>query len=62
MIIDADGHVEEDLAWMVDRLPEALRPLAPRFERDREGRLVNLIEGRPWKPTSPPCATTDSTA
>jgi predicted TIM-barrel fold metal-dependent hydrolase len=51
VIIDADGHVEEDLAWIVERLDPSLRPLAPRFERDADGRLVNLIEGKPWHPT-----------
>ena len=51
MIIDADGHVEEDLAWIVEHLDPRLRPLAPRFERDADGKLVNLIEGKPWRPT-----------
>jgi hypothetical protein len=50
-IIDADGHVEEDLGWIVERLDPLLRHLAPRFERDEDGKLVNLIEGRPWRPT-----------
>jgi predicted TIM-barrel fold metal-dependent hydrolase len=50
-VIDADGHVEEDLAWIVEHLHPSLRELAPRFERDAGGRIVNLIEGRPWRPT-----------
>jgi predicted TIM-barrel fold metal-dependent hydrolase len=50
-VIDADGHVEEDLAWIVDRLPDRLKPLAPRFERNEDGKIVNLVEGRPWRPT-----------
>jgi hypothetical protein len=49
-VIDADGHVEEDLAWIVEHVDPSLRHLAPRFERDAEGRIVNLIEGRPWSP------------
>lgn len=51
MIIDADGHVEEDLAWIVERLDPKLQPLAPRFERDADGNPVTLIEGKPWRPT-----------
>ncbi len=27
IVVDADGHVEEDLAWIVARLPERFRPL-----------------------------------
>jgi predicted TIM-barrel fold metal-dependent hydrolase len=50
IVIDADGHVEEDLAWIVEHIDPSLRYLAPRFERDAEGRLVNLIEGKPWRP------------
>jgi predicted TIM-barrel fold metal-dependent hydrolase len=49
-VIDADGHVEESLASIVESLDPALRPLAPRFERAEDGSLVNLIEGRPWRP------------
>ena len=51
LVIDADGHVEEDLAAIVAALPASLRDLAPRFERDTDGRIVNLIEGKPWRPT-----------
>jgi predicted TIM-barrel fold metal-dependent hydrolase len=51
VIIDADGHVEEDLGWIVERIDPSLRALAPRFERDADGKLVNLIEGKPWRPT-----------
>ncbi len=50
LVIDADGHVEEDLAWIVGHVDPALRHLAPRFERDEAGKVVNLIEGRPWRP------------
>jgi uncharacterized protein len=51
VVVDADGHVEEDLAWIVDHVDASLRHLAPRFERDPDGRIVNLIEGRPWRPS-----------
>jgi uncharacterized protein len=51
VVIDADGHVEEDLAWIVDRIDPSLRALAPRFERNADGTVVNLIEGKPWRPT-----------
>ncbi len=49
-VIDADGHVEESLARVVESLDPDLRPLAPRFERAADGSVVNLIEGRPWRP------------
>jgi len=51
VIIDADGHVEEELRWIVEHLDASLRDLAPRFERGPDGKLVNLIEGKPWRPT-----------
>jgi predicted TIM-barrel fold metal-dependent hydrolase len=50
LVVDADGHVEEDLAWVLDALPPRLRPLAPRTERAPDGSVVTLVEGRPWKP------------
>jgi hypothetical protein len=50
-VIDADGHVEEELAWIVEHVDPSLRDLAPRFERDAGGHIVNLIEGKPWRPT-----------
>lgn len=52
-VIDADGHVEEDVAWIVDRLPSDVRDLAPRLGRGDDGRPVTLIEGRPWRPDFP---------
>jgi hypothetical protein len=51
LVIDADGHVEEDLGAIVAALPEPVRDLAPRFERDPDGGIVNIIEGKPWRPT-----------
>jgi uncharacterized protein len=52
-VVDADGHVEEDLAWIVERLPDTVRPLAPTFRREDDGSITDLIEGRPWKPDFP---------
>jgi predicted TIM-barrel fold metal-dependent hydrolase len=53
LVIDADGHVEEDLAWIVGRLPDDVKPLAPSFRREPDGAITNLIEGRPWVPDFP---------
>jgi predicted TIM-barrel fold metal-dependent hydrolase len=53
LVIDADGHVEEDLHWIVDRLPDSVKPLAPTFRREDDGAITNLIEGRPWSPDFP---------
>ena len=50
LVIDADGHVEEDLGWIVGRLPGAVKALAPTFRREDDGTVTNLIEGRPWTP------------
>ncbi len=52
-VIDADGHVDEDLAWMVAALDPSLRALAPTAQRGDDGTLTTLIEGRPWKPEFP---------
>ncbi len=49
-VIDADGHVEEDIGWIIGRVPDELRHLAPTFRRETDGTITNLIEGRPWKP------------
>src|SRR3954447_10188009 len=50
IVIDADGHVEENLAAIVTGLPPSMRDLAPRFARDENGKSVTLIEGKPWRP------------
>ena len=50
LVVDADGHVEEDLAWIVARLPADVRDAAPTFRREADGRVTNLVEGRPWRP------------
>jgi uncharacterized protein len=53
LVIDADGHVEEDLAALVDALDPDIRPLAPTFRREDDGTITNLIEGKPWRPDFP---------
>ena len=49
-VIDADGHVEEDGAQLVEALDPELRPLAPTTRREDDGRITILVEGRPWRP------------
>jgi len=49
-IIDADGHVEENIGAVIAAVPEPLRHLAPRFERSADGRTDIVIEGKPWRP------------
>jgi predicted TIM-barrel fold metal-dependent hydrolase len=51
VVIDADGHVEEDIAAVIAGVPESMRDLAPRYERDSDGRIVTYFEGKPWRPT-----------
>src|SRR3954447_16429037 len=50
VVIDADGHIEENLAAIVAGIPESMRDMAPRFARDENGKSVTLIEGKPWRP------------
>lgn len=50
LVIDADGHVDEDIPKVLGALPEAVRPLAPRSVKTDDG-VAMLIEGRPWTPT-----------
>jgi predicted TIM-barrel fold metal-dependent hydrolase len=51
LVVDGDGHVEEDGAAIVAALPDDLRALAPTAKRDADGTVVLHIEGRPWRPT-----------
>jgi predicted TIM-barrel fold metal-dependent hydrolase len=44
-LADADGHVIEPGDLWVERLPEALRPLAPHFFRDADGVFRQRIYG-----------------
>jgi len=53
LVIDADGHVEEDIPTVIRSVPESMRALAPRYERDEDGSFLLVIEGKPWRPTYP---------
>jgi predicted TIM-barrel fold metal-dependent hydrolase len=44
-LADADGHVIEPGDLWVERLPEDLRPFAPRYYRDEEGAFHSRIYG-----------------
>src|SRR3989454_1211177 len=52
-VIDADGHIEEDLPALVAGVPGRLRALAPRFIADDGGVVSYMIEGKEWKPKFP---------
>ncbi|HLN17459.1 MAG TPA: amidohydrolase family protein [Acidimicrobiales bacterium] len=49
LVIDADGHVVEDLPWIVERVPEALREFAPKLLGENDGHVSYKIEGRIWR-------------
>jgi predicted TIM-barrel fold metal-dependent hydrolase len=48
LVIDADGHVEEDLQRLVAAVPDGLRSAASDLVRERDERGMRTIEGRPW--------------
>jgi predicted TIM-barrel fold metal-dependent hydrolase len=48
LVIDADGHVEEDLSAIVGSLPSGMRDLAPQLLGADRGRVTYRIEGRVW--------------
>jgi uncharacterized protein len=53
-VIDADGHVEEDLEAIVDGVPPALRDAAAEImPLDPDGARARRIEGRLWEPRFP---------
>lgn len=49
LVIDADGHVVEDLGWIVDRVPAQWRELAPRLLGEIGGHVTYQLEGRLWR-------------
>ena len=48
LVIDGDGHVEEDRERLTELLPEKMRGLAPHYETQPDGSQVQYVEGRPW--------------
>jgi predicted TIM-barrel fold metal-dependent hydrolase len=53
LVNSADSHVVEPLDLWVQRLPEHLRPRAPRIE-EVDGRWLFLVEGSPPRKMGPP--------
>ncbi|HLN17064.1 MAG TPA: amidohydrolase family protein [Acidimicrobiales bacterium] len=53
LVIDADGHVEEDLAELVGRLPALLQDSAMSFVAEAGGHVTYRIEGRLWRSKYP---------
>ncbi len=48
LVIDGDGHVEEDRERLTALLPEKMRGLAPHYETQPDGSQVQYVEGKPW--------------
>jgi hypothetical protein len=53
LVIDADGHVEENLAELVGAIPKAMQPHAMRFVSVAGGHVTYEIEGRLWRSKYP---------
>lgn len=53
LVIDADGHVEENLAELVGAIPAAMEPHAMRFVSVAGGHVTYEIEGRLWRSKYP---------
>jgi predicted TIM-barrel fold metal-dependent hydrolase len=49
LVIDADGHVVEDLAWIVDQVPPKWRQFAPELLGEVGGHVSYRLEGRLWR-------------
>jgi predicted TIM-barrel fold metal-dependent hydrolase len=49
VIIDADGHVEENLAGLVEQIPPSMRDVALEFVAESHGHVTYKIEGRTWR-------------
>ncbi len=55
LVIDADGHVEEDQHRIVASVPDHLRKAVEGFiPADPATDRTRMIEGRPWRTTYPP--------
>ncbi|HMG40475.1 MAG TPA: amidohydrolase family protein [Acidimicrobiales bacterium] len=53
-VVDADGHVEEDLERITELLPPSMRPFAPRFLAEGPlGHVAFELEGRVWRSKYP---------
>jgi predicted TIM-barrel fold metal-dependent hydrolase len=53
LVIDADGHVEEDLVALVEVIPANLRDHALRFVAESGGHVTYSLEGRLWRSQYP---------
>ncbi|HMG40486.1 MAG TPA: amidohydrolase family protein [Acidimicrobiales bacterium] len=53
VVIDADGHVEEDLVALVRAIPEAMRDQALQFVAEADGHVTYRIEGKLWRSKYP---------
>jgi len=53
LVIDADGHVEETLGELVERLPTTMRDAAIHFVAERDGHVTYALEGRLWRSRYP---------
>lgn len=53
LVIDADGHVEESLADLVELVPPTMRDVALRFVSERDGHVSYALEGKLWRSRYP---------
>ena len=49
VVIDADGHVEENLANLVEQIPASMRDVALQFVTESDGHVTYRVEGRLWR-------------
>lgn len=53
LVIDADGHVEEDLENIVARMPDALRPYGLKLLSHEHGHVTYSVDNRLWRSKYP---------
>jgi hypothetical protein len=53
LVIDADGHVEETLGELVERLPTTMQDAAIPFVAEKDGHVTYALEGRLWRSRYP---------